>query len=405
MEPSETQMAASGDELSERSQESASAYPADWSTFGRSLTVVVLLVAAVAAATLIGPVLQFVVLAAILVFILAFPTRMVERRLKISHGLAVGLVFLTYLALAVVLLLFLAIPAIEGLSRLGADLSRELPGLLDFLKTYTPGQGWLLDPDTGERLANINFILEPLSQMVKGEDAEGVSAIISGLASLLPDLVATVGEIVTGAIVVNVLAFFFLLELPALYGGVIGRIQPPHRREYQLMTGHVILVWVNFFRGTVVSAAIIASLTYIQLLIMGIPAALTLSLLVFVTSLIPLVGGLIALPVLIFVTFTQGSTTLDLEPIPLTIAVVLVHALVSQFVWNVVYPKLAGRAIKLPVSLVLVGLAVGAAIGGFLGVLLAAPVLGTVRQIAEFLLSKVRGGDPYPGEPDPGWEG
>ncbi|MCO5183404.1 MAG: AI-2E family transporter [Anaerolineae bacterium] len=389
---------------SEEVGKSTLSYPSDWSIFSRHLTIIVLLVGLVFGVTLIRPVMTYVIMAAILVFILYYPVHKIETRTRLSHSAATAIIFGLYLVVGIVLFVFLVIPAIQGVVRLATELSMELPAFADFLEDYNPEQGWLLDPETGEKLINLDFALEPLSRYVQGEEVEEVNRAIDTLADLIPQVVGGVTNFITGSIVVHVMAFFFLLELPTLYTSLIGQISPQHRPEYQILTRRVILVWINFFRGTVASAALIATLSLIQFLIMGLPAALALSLMIFVTSLIPLVGGFIALPILIFVTFSQGSSTLGLEPIPLTILVLVIHFLISQFVWQVVYPKLTGKALNLPVSLVIVGLAAGAAIGGFLGVLLAAPTLGSVRQIVDFLIRKIRGGNPYPEESITNWQ-
>lgn len=386
-------------ELSTDPEESKTIYKADWSIFARRLTVIVLFLGIVVAANLIRPVLEYVILAVLLVFILSYPVRAMEERTRLSYSASAAITYLLYLFVGVALFLFLAIPALETLGRWTTQVGREMPSVIEYLENYTPGQGWLVDPETGKQLINFDFVLEPLSEFVRGEEQKEVEQLLATLAQFLTGSVVTVIDFVTGAIIVHIMALFFLLELPALYKGIMGRIPINHQPEYRTLTTRMLKVWVGFFRGTVASAGIIGLLTLLQLLVMGIPGALPIGLLLFVTSLIPMVGGIISMPVLVLNTFLQGSTFLYLEPITLTTLVLVIHIIISQFIWNVFYPKQTGKMLKLPVSLILVGLAIGAALGGVLGILLAVPILGTVRELVEFLLKKVHGGNPYPSEP------
>jgi hypothetical protein len=50
---------------------------------------------------------------------------------------------------------------------------------------------------------------------------------------------------------------------------------------------------------------------------------------------------------------------------------------------------------------VILGIILGTSIGGILGAFLAVPLMAILREIVEYLLKKIQGGDPYPGEPEP----
>lgn len=383
-------------ELSLNHQEAEPTYRANWSIFARRLTVVVLLVGLVAVAALVQPVLKFIILAGLLVFILSYPVRALEKRTRLSYGAAAAVVYLSYLLVAIAMALYLALPAIQGLTRLANQLSQDLPSFVEFLENYTPEQGWILDPETNEEVINLDFILEPLSRYARGEEAKEVEGLINGLSELLPAVVFTVADFVSAAIVVHLIAFFFLLEWPTLYNNLMDRLPPIHQSEYRILTGRLLTVWTAFFRGTVASAGLIGMFTGIQFLLLGIPGAVTVGLLVFATSLIPMLGGFISLPALVFITFTEGSTVLNLGAIPLILVVVAIHLVISTLVWQVFYPRQTGKSLNLPISLVVIGLTVGATVGGVLGILLAVPVLGSFRELVDFLLKKIRGGNPYP---------
>jgi len=75
--------------------------------------------------------------------------------------------------------------------------------------------------------------------------------------------------------------------------------------------------------------------------------------------------------------------------------------LINQVVRLVIFPRLAGKATHLPVFFVILGLVIAAVLWGVIGVILVVPLLGTVREVLNYVLKKINRQDPYPGEQPP----
>jgi predicted PurR-regulated permease PerM len=71
------------------------------------------------------------------------------------------------------------------------------------------------------------------------------------------------------------------------------------------------------------------------------------------------------------------------------------------FLAEVVFPKIVGNAASLPVIVIIPAVIIAAAVAGPLGTVIVVPSLGFAAEIVQYLVSKVRGGDPYPGEAEP----
>jgi predicted PurR-regulated permease PerM len=84
-----------------------------------------------------------------------------------------------------------------------------------------------------------------------------------------------------------------------------------------------------------------------------------------------------------------------------TLLVLVVNVLITQVIWNVIAPKILGDAVRLPLPVIILGVFLGAGVGGILGAFLAVPILGTVRVIVLYLISKITLSDPFPGEEMP----
>jgi len=147
---------------------------------------------------------------------------------------------------------------------------------------------------------------------------------------------------------------------------------------------------------------IIGALTFAQLIVMGVPGALPLSLIVAAISLIPSIGGILALIPLAIVPLLQGSSVLrEMNNASFALLVVGVNLVISQVIWNGVAPKIMGNAVSLPLPMIIVGIIIGAAVGGVLGAFLIVPILGTIRVLVFYLVAKVSRRDPFPGEEMP----
>lgn len=378
------------------------AYGADWSQWARRLAAIILLIASVFAATLLGSVLPNVINACILAFALFFPVRALNRRLKLPYSSSVLLVFVVYFTVAAVLATSLLRSVVPFVSTLTVEGRRSAQDFLEFLQQYQPGDAVLLGAE-GEAARLLDTIYQPMSDFVKSFNLERVG-------DALPTLLGTAGnaaETISGAVgsifLVHLLALLFLLEIPGLFKWGQSIVSPGYRREMAILLHRIGQVWIGYLRGQIIIALLIGLLTAIQLLILGLPDALLVSVFTAIVSLIPLLGGFIALGAIFLVTVLQGSTTLAVEPVTLVLLTVGINLVMQQIIWNVVSPRVTGDAVDLPVPVIILGLIIGAQIGGLLGALLAAPVMGILRVIIIYVLRKIRGGDPYPDEPEPAW--
>jgi predicted PurR-regulated permease PerM len=377
-------------------------YGADWSQWARRLAAIILLIGGVFATTLLGSVLSNVLVAFILAFALFFPVRALNLRMKLPYNSSVMLVFGVYAALAFVLtasLLRSVVPFVTTLTTEGRTTAEDF---LEFLQEYEPGDAVLLGAE-GEAARLLDMVYQPMSDFIKSFNLQAVG-------DALPTLLGTAGnaaETISGAFgsifLVHLLALLFLLEIPNIFKWGQDIISPEYRRETAILLHRIGQVWIGYMRGQIIVAALIGLLTAIQLLILGISEAILIGVLTAIVSLIPLLGGFIALGAILLVTLLQGSTTLTVEPLTLVLLTVGINLVMQQIIWNVVSPRVTGEAVSLPVPVIILGLIIGSQIGGLLGALLAAPVMGILRVIVIYVLRKIRGGDPYPDEPEPAW--
>ncbi len=126
----------------------------------------------------------------------------------------------------------------------------------------------------------------------------------------------------------------------------------------------------RFIGGQFTEALILSALCFIGMTILRIPNALIISVLIGVTSLVPIVGATVG----VIVGFLLIVITSPLK----AILFVIFFLVLQQIEGNLIYPKVVGKAVGLPGVIVVSSVLVGGNIGGILGTLIAVPTSATL---------------------------
>lgn len=122
----------------------------------------------------------------------------------------------------------------------------------------------------------------------------------------------------------------------------------------------------KFIGGQLTESVILGTLCYIGMSIFRFPNAPIISVLICVTSLVPIVGALVGVAI-------GALLILITSPIKALLFVVFIIVL-QQIEGNLIYPRVVGKAVGLPGVIVISAVLVGGNIGGILGGLIAVPV-------------------------------
>ena len=122
----------------------------------------------------------------------------------------------------------------------------------------------------------------------------------------------------------------------------------------------------NFIGGQLTDSCILGLLCFIGMTIFRFPYANVISVVIGVTSLVPLVGAFVGVII-------GALLILTVEPIKSLLFIVFILVL-QQIEGNLIYPKIVGKAVGLPGVIVLSAVLVGGNIAGIIGGLCAVPV-------------------------------
>jgi predicted PurR-regulated permease PerM len=172
---------------------------------------------------------------------------------------------------------------------------------------------------------------------------------------------------VAGILIVLFGGLYLTIE-PSLYARGVARLVPPRNRERVaealLASGRALRRWMA---GTAVNMVIVGALTTVGLLALGIPAALALGLIAGLLEFVPIFGPVIAaVPAL--------AVALIISPVH-ALWVLLLFLAIQQLESNVITPLVMKGAVRLPPALTMMFQVLMAVLFGFLGLLLAVPLL------------------------------
>jgi predicted PurR-regulated permease PerM len=175
------------------------------------------------------------------------------------------------------------------------------------------------------------------------------------------------GETLTGSILILVVLFFFLKDGDRIWAFIISWIPARYRNKWIVSGEQALHTFGGYIRGTAIVAAVDTVGIVAVLLILRIPLALPLGVLVFFGSFVPIVGATVvgALAVLVALV-TNGPVS----ALIVLAAVVVVNQLEGHFL----QPVVMAHTLNLHALVVLLALAVGTALGGIVGAVLAVPL-------------------------------
>ncbi|MFF3852567.1 AI-2E family transporter [Micromonospora sp. NPDC002575] len=324
------------------------------------LVLATLLVLALAWAT--RRVLTWTVVAVFFAVALKPPVDALQRRLVRHRAMATLLVFLAAFALLAALAAGIVLPLLDELGR-AAD---RAP---DVLRETRAGRG-----PFGEALERLR-----VRQYVAGHSAQ-VQQYGSRLRDPTVGLVRSVLETLAGLVTVVVLAYLMVLEAPKIISTGLGWLgDGPARRARRVGQG-VSRVVTGYVSGNLLISVICGALTFLVLVLTGVPFAGVIALLVAIADLVPLVGATIG------AILAGGAGFLHS---PTAGIVVLVFFVVYQQVENhLLQPLIMSRAVRLNPLTVLVSVLFAAELAGLVGALLAIPVVGVGQVLLREFASR-----------------
>jgi len=275
----------------------------------------------------------------------------------IPRGLSVLLIYLL-LVLLFTGLGMLVFPPFYAQIR---TLARQLPALFQVLQQAIP------------RLSQISQELG-LAEQVRQLGGQ-LATLLTAQAGALAAVPLQLFTVLLGLVSVLVIAYFWLSATEALDRALVSRLPGYQATFLRSLATELSGRAGGWLRGQIALMFFVGVVTFVGLLVLGVPYPVALAVWASITEIIPIVGPFLGAIPAVLVAFTVSPW--------LALATAVLYLVIQQLEGNILVPKVMERAVGLHPLVVLLAVLVGGSLRGIIGIVVAVPLAAALQVIVE----------------------
>jgi predicted PurR-regulated permease PerM len=301
------------------------------------------------------PLVTILVLAALLAFILNYPVSLLKQN-GVKHSYAVALVFISTL----LILLALGVTLFPIVLQQFNEIVKLLPQWIDSSdKQLQIFNDWALNQ-------KLKLNLNEVSARIVDQLGHELDNLSDKLFSLVLDTIDSISE----ALITVVLTFYLLLDGERIWQALFKKLPSFGQHIQQSLQQN----FQNYLIGQVALAFLVGVSQTLMLLLLKVPFGLLFGFAIGIMSLIPF-GDILSL---ILITLITASHDFWLAVKLFAIAIVI-----DQLIDQAIAPRLLGKFTGIRPIWVILSLLVGTYIGSVLGLIIAVPVAGFIKDAVD----------------------
>ncbi len=329
------------------------------------------------------------ILAGVLAYLLYPLCAWVARHTPLSWRASVSLV---YLVIVGVLL--------AGLVLSGLALIQQFQSLYQLVSDFFTADL----PALAERLSNQVIRVGPFTYDLGQYDLPALSQqFISLVQPVLGQLGVLVSFVATRTLAIIgwlgfilLISFFLLAESDPVQLSLIPLDLPRYGQDLRRLAHELGRIWNTFLRGQFTAFVAMSLLAALVLTVLGVRYSLGLAFLVGIARFIPYIGPMVVYIVLAFVITLQPENFWGITPWKHAVLVIALIMILDQIFDNIVMPRFFGRALGVHPAAVLITALLAADLIGFLGFMLAAPLVASGKLLLRYIIRKMFDLNPWP---------
>jgi predicted PurR-regulated permease PerM len=306
--------------------------------------------------------------------------------LPISRGAATAIVFLV-LILAMVATLAAPVAVVPSIQRavrnFQFDFNRVITDIGDFLDRPLEFAGYTLD---------LSRVYEEISSMLR--------SFVTQVAQGTVDVAFSLASGALWVLFILMTAFYLVKDADRIIRQLDSLAPPGYQADMARLRQRIARVWNAFLRGQLILGLAMFVITTVIGTAIGLPYAVVMGVIAGLMEFVPNVGPIIALIPAVLVALFQGSAFLPMSNFWFAVLVLGIYIVIQQVEGNLLVPRILGGSLNLHPLVVLIGIIIGGNLGGILGMLLAAPVLATLRVIGYYVFCRLYDQDPFAPPPE-----
>lgn len=308
-------------------------------------------------------------------------------KIKIPWGLAVLIIYIILVLILLGLLTwggFVLVEQIQNLIRFIENNIGRLPELVEEITTQTYQIGPFTISPTG-------VIWEQITNQI----VSAIQPILGQLGSLVGSVAAGAANILTWMALIILISYFLLAESEGIPGKMLNIKFRGYEQDLNRMGKELDRIWNSFIRGEIIVVFISLFLYSATLGILGLQFFFGLSVIASFGQLIPYLGAWATWIAFGLVALLQSNPPFDLPSGIYMLIVLGVSMIINTIIDNFLKTKILSENLRVHPALILVGALIGVQLFGFIGIVIAAPIMASLQLFLHYLVRKLSDQDPW----------
>jgi len=310
-----------------------------------------------------------------------------RNKINIPWGLAVAIIYILLVLILLGMLTwggFLLVEQIQNLIRFIENNIDRLPALVEDITTQTYQIGPFTISPTGVIWEQITNQIVSAIQPVLGQLGSVVGSVAAGAASTF-----------TWMALIILISYFLLAESEGIPGRLFNINIRGYEEDLDRIGKELNRIWNSFIRGEILVVLLSLLIYSASLGILGIQFFFGLSLIAAIGQLIPYVGASATWIAFGLVALFQSNTPFNLPAGIYMLIVLGVGMIINTVIDNFLKTKVLAENLRVHPALILVGALIGVQLFGFIGIIIAAPIMASLQLFIHYLIRKMNDQDPW----------
>jgi predicted PurR-regulated permease PerM len=331
----------------------------------------------------LGPLITAILLAYLINPIASF----FKDKVKIPWRLSVTVIYLLLVMILLGLMTWGGFALFEQIQNLIRFIENNIFQLPDLVADFTE-QTYQIGP--------FSFTLSGLNwDELTNEIVGAIQPAIGQLGTFVGSIAAGAVNIITWTVLILLISYFLLAESEGAPGQVMKIKIAGLAEDMNRMGQELNRIWSAFIRGEFLIVLISLIIYTIMLGILGVQFFFLLAAIAAIGQLIPYVGAWATWISFGLVALLQSNVPFDLPSGIYMLIVLGVSMVINNIIDNIIRTKVMAEGLKVHPSLVLIGAIIGVQLFGFIGIVIAAPIMASFKLFLDYIIKKLNDQNPW----------
>jgi predicted PurR-regulated permease PerM len=328
-------------------------------------------------------------IAAILLSYLINPiAKLSTNKLKIPWRVSVTVLYILLVVIVLGLMTWGGFALFEQIQNLINFIERNIFQLPEIVSEFT---------DQTFQIGPLSFSLDLVNwDEIVNEIVRAIQPALGQLGSLVGSVAAGAVNVISSAVLIVLISYFLLAEsdgFPDQFFNInLGR----NVEDMQRIGDELNRIWSAFIRGELLVVLISYIIYTIMLGILRVQFFAGLAAIAAIGQLIPYLGAWASWISFGLVALFQANIPFNVPPIVYMVVVLAISMGINTIIDNIIRTKVMASGLRVHPALVLIGAIIGVQLFGFIGIVIAAPIMATFKLFLVYILRKLN--DQYPWE-------